>query len=253
MFGQSIRLGLTWMTMALLVAGCTSTQTAPPAVTAASSPTVSPLVPTATQTTPPPTSAPSPMMTPTTSASLTSDVVRFVLVSEKSQARYRVREQLANLSLPNDAIGSTRQFTGTMVIKPDGTLVSSESRFVVNLGTLQSDQSRRDNYLRQNVLQTDQYPTAVFVPTQVTGLPSPLPQSGPVSFKLTGDLTIRNVTKPVTWDVTNQVQGDLVTGQATTSFKFDYFGLTQPRVPVVLSVEDNIKLELDITLQRAGN
>lgn len=253
MFSQPTRLGLTLIMTALLVAGCTSTQTTPPAVTPLASPTMAPAAPTATQITQPPTSAPSPASTPTTSAGPMTDVIRYVLVSEKSEARYRVREQLANLSLPNDAIGSTRQFTGTMTVKPDGSVVSSESRFIVNLGTLQSDQSRRDNYLRQNVLQTDQYPTAVFVPTQVTGLPSPLPQSGPVSFKLTGDLTIRNVTKPVTWDVTGQVQGDQVTGQATTSFKFDYFGLTQPRVPVVLSVEDNIKLELDVTLQRAKN
>ena len=174
-------------------------------------------------------------------------------MSEKSEARYRVREQLANLSLPNDAIGSTRQFAGTIVVKLDATIVSSDSKFVVNLGSLKSDQSQRDNFLRRSVLQTDQYPTVVFVPTQVTGLSSTLPPSGPVSFKLIGDLTIRNVTKPVTWDVTGQVQGDQMTGQATTSFKFDYFGLTQPRVPVVLSVEDNIRLELDVTLQRADN
>jgi polyisoprenoid-binding protein YceI len=128
--------------------------------------------------------------------------------------------------------------------------VSSESKFVVNLASLKSDRSQRDNFIKRGVLQTDQYPTAVFVPTQVTGLPSTLPSSGIVSFKLTGDLTIRDVTKPVTWDVTANVQGNDVTGQATTNFKFEDFSLTQPKVPVVLSVEDNIKLELDMDLQR---
>jgi polyisoprenoid-binding protein YceI len=172
------------------------------------------------------------------------------LVPDKSEARYRVREQLAGADLPNDAVGRTKDFTGTLVIKPDGSIGSAESKFVVSMGTLASDQSMRDNFVRGNVLQTNQYASAIFVPKQASGLPSPLPQSGSVSFKLTGDLTVRNVTKPITWDVTAQVQGNQVIGQATTTFKFGDFNLTQPRVGRVLSIEDNIKLELDVTLQR---
>jgi len=39
-----------------------------------------------------------------------------------------------------------------------------------------------------------------------------------------------------------------VTGTATTAFPFSEFGLTQPRVPVVLSVADTIKLEYAFSL-----
>ena len=177
--------------------------------------------------------------------------IRFVVVPERSEARYRVTEQLVNVSLPSDAIGRTQEINGTLVINPDGTILSAESRFEVDLSTLQSDESRRDNFVRQNILDTGRFPLAVFVPTQVTGLPAELPQSGDVSFKLAGDLTIRDVTRQVEWDVTGSVEGDEMTGQATTSFTFDDFNLTQPRVPVVLSVEDTIRLEVEITLQRA--
>ena len=247
MFSRLIHFGLTCTAAALLAAGCASTQTVPPAVNTAPSPTTAPTVaPTAVQAAPTTDST----QIPATDSNSSSGTIRFVLVPEKSEARFRVREQLVNVSLPNDAIGKTREFTGTLVVKPDGTLVSPDSKFVVNMGTLATDRPQRDNFIKRSVLQTDQYPTAVFVPTQVTGLPSPLPQSGQVSFKLTGDLTIRNVMKPVTWDVTAQVQGNDLTGQATTTFKFGDFNLTQPRVPVVLSIEDNIKLELDVTLQR---
>jgi polyisoprenoid-binding protein YceI len=179
-----------------------------------------------------------------------SNSIRLALIPDKSQASYRVREQLANVPLPSDAVGSTRDFSGTIVIQPDGIIVSSESKFVVNLETLTSDRSQRDNFIKRAVLQTSEYPTAVFVPTQVTGLASPLPQSGDVTFKLIGDLTIRNVTKQVMWDVTGRIQGNELIGQATTAFTFDTFNLTQPRVPVVLSVENNIKLELNLDLQR---
>jgi polyisoprenoid-binding protein YceI len=173
-----------------------------------------------------------------------------VIVPETSQARYRVREQLASLSLPSDAIGRTHAITGTIVGNPDGSIVPSESKFVVDLSTLQSDRSQRDNFLRRAVLQTDQYQYATFVPTQAPGLPLTLPASGDVSFKLIGNLTIRDVTKPVTWTVTGHVQGNEATGTATTSFTFEYFNLNQPHVSVVLSIVDNITLEVDLDLQR---
>ncbi len=247
MFSRLIHFGLTCTAAALLAAGCASTQTVPPAVNTAPSPTTAPTVaPTAVQAAPTTDST----QIPATDSNSSGGAIRFVLVPEKSEARFRVREQLANASLPNDAIGRTKDFTGTLVIKPDGSIVSSDSKFVVNMGTLTSDQSMRDNFLRGNVLQVNQYPSAIFVPTQASGLPSPLPQSGQVTFKLIGDLTVRNVTKPVTWDVTAQVQGNQVTGQATTAFKFEDFALTQPRVARVLSIVDNIALELDVTLQR---
>ncbi len=167
---------------------------------------------------------------------------------QNSEARYRVREQLANVSLPTDAIGRTKQISGSVMIKPDGSIDPANSKFVVDLSTLQSDRSMRDNFLRRSVLQTTQYPDATFVPKQVSGLSWPLPKSGQVSFKLTGDMTIRDVTKSITWDVTGTVQNGQASGLAKTSFKFEDFNLNQPRVPVVLSIVDNITLEVDVAL-----
>jgi polyisoprenoid-binding protein YceI len=233
---QWIRNGLILMTVGLSAIGCAS-QTVPPVApttSISSAPTVAPNAPTAA---------------PASSAGSTGNVVRLVAVPGKSEARYRVREQLAGVSLPSDAIGKTSEITGTIVGKMDGTIVSAESKFVVNLQSLQSDRSQRDGFLRSSVLQTNQYPNAVFVPTQAPGLPTTLPASGEATFKLIGDLTVRNVTKPVTWDVTCKAQGNAGTCQASTAFQFEYFGLTPPKVPVVLSVEDNIKLELDLALQ----
>ncbi len=192
------------------------------------------------------------MPTALPAGSASAQTIRLTAVPGKSQARYRVREQLAQVSLPSDAIGSTNAISGTIVGKTDGTIVSSESKFTVNLGTLQSDRSQRDNFLRRNVLQTDRYPNAVFVPTKVEGLPLTLPPATSVAFKLTGDLTIRDVTKPVTWDVTCQAQGNLGTCHATTSFAFGYFGIDRPQVPVVLSIEDHITLEVEVELQVAN-
>ena len=140
--------------------------------------------------------------------------LRWTLAPEGNEARYRVREQLATLSLPSDAVGVTASMTGTIVIDPDGKVVSEESKFVVDLRTLKSDKSRRDGYVQRNTLQTSQYPTALFVPTEVIGLPSPLPTSGQATFQLVGDLTVRDVTRSTTWDVTVNVNGQELIGTA---------------------------------------
>ncbi|MBE0411036.1 MAG: YceI family protein [Anaerolineales bacterium] len=178
---------------------------------------------------------------------------RFVIVPEHSEARYRVQEQLAGFSLPNDAVGRTQAISGMVVIDMDGSIDPSQSVFEVDLSTLTSDRSQRDNYLRNNTLRTNQFPMTVFVPGNVSGLPEPLPQSGEISFNLIGDLTILDVTKPVEWEVVGDLQGDVFSGSATTSFTFDYFELVQPRVASVLSIEDDIGLEVDFTLQRVDN
>lgn len=181
-------------------------------------------------------------------APLAEGQLRLVLAPEGNVARYLVTEQLARLNLPSDAVGTTSAITGQLVLNVDGTVDSDASSFTVDLSTLTSDSSRRDNFLRTNTLHTNTYPNAVFVPTEVIGLSAPLPTAGPVAFQLIGDLTIRNVTRPVTWDFAGTVQDNALTGAATTAFTFGEFELTQPRVPVVLSVEDNIRLELDLHL-----
>jgi polyisoprenoid-binding protein YceI len=187
---------------------------------------------------------------PSAPAGTTGDTsaLRLTLVSEGSQAAFRVREQLAGHSFPNDAVGTTKSIAGQLVIDQMGKILPDQSRFEVDLRTLKSDEQRRDSFIQRNTLQTGQYPTAVFVPTAVSGLPSPLPTAGDVSFQVTGDMTIHGVTKPVTWDVQGKIERAQLTGTATTAFKFGDFGMTQPRAAVVLSVEDNVKLEVAFQL-----
>jgi polyisoprenoid-binding protein YceI len=228
--------------LGLALAGCAGAALAPEATTAPAQPSA----PEATATLPPPEPASDPTVTPF--ASLPEGALRLVLAAEGNQAQFAVREQLAGLDLPNDAVGTTAAVGGTLVIRPDGQLVAGESRFVVDLATLKTDSSRRDGYIQRNTLETGIYPEAIFVPTAAAGLPAALPASGPVAFQLTGDLTVHGVTRPATWDVTGQVAGQTFSGTATTSITFTDFGMTLPRVGPVLSVDDLIRLQLDFTL-----
>ena len=178
--------------------------------------------------------------------------MRFVVASTGNEARYRVREQLMGANLPNDAIGTTTQVSGAILVYADGRIVKDSSKIVVNITTLKSDKDRRDGYVQRRTMETDKYPTVEFVPTSVRGFKGPLPTSGPVTFELLGDLTVHGSTHPAVWQVTAHSEGQDVAGSATTAFTFKDINLDQPKVPVVLSVADTIKLEYDFRFSRAA-
>jgi len=195
--------------------------------------------------------APAATAAPASGSSAGADVLYLTLQPDGTQAGYKAHEQLANRNLPSDALGTTSNVTGTLAIRKDGTIVTDQSQFVLDMATLHSDSSMRDGYVRGNVLQTSKYPKAVFVPSAAQGLPSPLPTSGDVTFKLSGNLTVHGVTKQVTWDAQGKIAGSDLTGTATTAVVFEDFGMSPPRTMMVLSVEDNLVLTITFHL-RAG-
>jgi polyisoprenoid-binding protein YceI len=236
--------------LSLLVAACSSpTVQAPTAVPA---PTAAPTAATT------PTSAPVPtaIARPTQPASAASaaqpaaSTVKLVIDPSVSQARYRAHEQLVGKTLPSEAVGTSKSVSGRLVLGSDGTVLADQSKISVDLSKLQSDESRRDNFVKSDTLQTSRFPMATFVPRGVDGLPTPLPTSGEATFQLTGDLTVHGVTKPVTWQVTAQFADNAITGNATTSVKITDFGMTPPTAGPVLSIEDALTLELAFTAAR---
>ena len=99
---------------------------------------------------------------------------------------------------------------------------------------------KRDGHLRSpDLLDVSKYPTITFKSKRVT-------KEAEDRYGVTGDLTIRDVTKELIWDANGKIDGNEALGTAKTNFKFGYFNLNQPRVPRVLSIVDDIKLELDL-------
>lgn len=186
-----------------------------------------------------------PAMVESTAALPAEAATVLALEDGESAARYRVREQLVNVDLPNDAVGTTTRVSGQIVLDRAGDVLAEASSILVDVSGLESDRDRRDGYVRGRVLRADEYPTVQLKPTAVRGLPSPLPTSGTHTFELVGDLTVLDVTRPTTWLVSASFEGSDVEGTAVTRFTFDDFALSQPRVPVVLSVADTIGLEID--------
>ncbi|MEO8910039.1 MAG: YceI family protein [Gemmatimonadaceae bacterium] len=176
--------------------------------------------------------------------------LRFVLSPTGSAARYRVRERLMGHDFPNDAVGETKSLTGAIEFDANGKVIPASSKFTLDAATFVSDQNRRDGYVRNRVLEADEYPSIVVVPTDVRGVKLPLPTSGTLPIEMTGNLTVHGVTRPTTWKGSATFTNGGVTGSAATMFTFNDIQMEQPHVPVLLSVADTIRLEMDFNLVR---
>jgi polyisoprenoid-binding protein YceI len=171
--------------------------------------------------------------------------VHFVLASTGNEARFVVREQLMIFETPNDAIGATTAIAGSITMTPTGKVDPAGSRITIIMDSLKSDKENRDSWIKSHTLRTDSFPITSIVVREIQGLPAKLPTSGTLSVKLLGDLTIHGVTRPWTWDVALKVNGNDYSGTATTHIKFGDFGMEQPRLMIVMSVVDDIKLQYD--------
>ncbi len=217
--------------------------------------------PAATQIDPPPTAAatlaPTATATAVASSAGTADSTSvssaWSVSASGSKAIVSVREQLVGVSVPSDAVLTATGATGTFALKPDGTF-STDSKISFDLTTLASDSSNRDSFVKQDTLNTRQFPRAEFVPTKTSGLALPL-ASGTFTFKLTGNLTIHGKTKEVTFDVVAKRTGADLTATATLNptFKFGDFGMSAPSVPFrVVSVVDEVRLVVELVATGVG-
>ena len=220
---------------ALVMAACGESASVTVAPTATASPAT-----TAAATTAAATAAPTATAAPAAALAWT--------ISDASKTTVRVREQLAALSFPSDAVLVATGAKGGFQLNDDGTFATG-SKITFNVDSLTSDSSLRDNFVKMTVLGARQFPTASFVPAKVTGLTLPLPATGTFAFTLAGKLTIHGVDKDVSFAVkATRTGGDLVaTATLDPTFKFGDFGMPTPAAPGrVLSVVDEIKLVIDL-------
>lgn len=221
----------------------------PPPPTAAPSATTAPAATAA----PEPTAEPTPEPGPTAMPEPEAVSMNTFILGEGTIARYKVEEELATQGF-FVATGETTEVVGRISFDDDGGILSDESGIVLQAATFKTDSDRRDRYVRERTLQTADFPAISFRPTSVDGLPWPLNEaSGEVEFTLSGDLTIRDQTRPVTWDVVAEF-GDGITGLASVAVTFEEFAMEKPSVAIVLSVDDIIHLEIEFagTFEQPG-
>ena len=186
-----------------------------------------------------PTTAPEPAVAPAAAQVYRIDATQ-------SKASYKVSETFLDGNRIVDAVGVTSAVAGDILIDRTTPANSQVGEIVVDISQLTSDSNRRDNAIRRQWLESAKYPLATFSNAVISELPAELREGTPFSFKITGDMKLHDTTQPMTWDVTMTLQGDGLTGTATTVFKMSSFNVDPPDIAGVLTVEDDVALTLDI-------
>ncbi|MCG8349023.1 MAG: YceI family protein [Chloroflexales bacterium] len=170
----------------------------------------------------------------------------YAIVPEESQVSYEVGEVFIDRNNQyNLAVGVTQEITGNIELDLDNPQNSTVGELTINISAFQSDSTRRDDAIREQWLESTTYPIATFVPTQIDGLPETYTEGEELTLTITGDLTVREVTQPVTFEVTGKVENEEMTGAATTNIKMTDFGFDPPNILDTLKAEDDVKLIFD--------
>ncbi len=183
---------------------------------------------------------------PTTTRAKTRAAARVYRIDPKqSKATYRVGEVFLENNRFNTAVGTTSAVSGEIRVDKRRPSDSRVGEIVIDISQLRSDQQRRDDAIRRNWLESKKYPLARFKNARLTALPASVTEGKPFTFKATGDMTIRQATRKVTWDVTVTLDGDTLRGKATTKLEMSRFGIKPPNIAGFVKAEDEIALSLD--------
>ena len=170
-----------------------------------------------------------------------------------SEAGYRVREKLAALPAQSDAVGRSPAVTGSVKVEQTegSSLSATDANFEVDLTKLTSDESRRDNRIRTDGLQTNRFPKAIFVATRPIPLPPETASGQAVKASAEGDLTLHGVTKRVTIPLDIRVTGGRGELVGSLRFPMSDFDINPPNIAGFVTDDADATLEFKLVLEKA--
>lgn len=177
----------------------------------------------------------------------TSEGVIFRIVPEQSEVRFTLQEDLRGQRV--DVIGITNDVAGDIRVNMANPSASQVGGIAINARTLETDQSFRNQALRSSILRSGEanYEFITFTPTAISGLPENTVNVGDsLTFQVTGDLKIIEVTNSVTFEVTVTLDSETqISGTGTTTVLYKDFNITIPNAPGVANVTDEVVLTIN--------
>ncbi len=173
-----------------------------------------------------------------------ADQVVYRIDAGRSTVSYEVGESLAGQD--HTATGSTKGIAGDILIDAAAPARSQVGEMVVNVQQLTSDQTVRDNRLRHDFLQSDDYPLARYTTTAITGMPDQVQDDTNYQVQLQGDLTVKTTTLPTTIDATARRHGDELTLDARTTVSLAAFDVGPISLIGLVTASDEATLTFDL-------
>jgi polyisoprenoid-binding protein YceI len=166
--------------------------------------------------------------------------------ASSSFAGYRIREQFSGIGA-NTVVGRTQRVSGSLMI--DGTTITSLS-VDVDMTTLQSDNTQRDESLRERGLETDAFPTATFTLTKPIDVGTLPPVGEQLTVHAIGDLTLHGVTNEVDVPVQAVWTGRRIEAVGSVVVTLADYAIDPPVGFLVLSIADTGTVELHLLFRR---
>lgn len=211
--------------------------------------TVNSLLDASTTSTTPATSAPG-STTPATTTPATSAPAAGVdgtwNAAADSILGYRVKESINGFD--TEANGRTNAVTGSLTLQ--GTTASA-AQFTVDMTTFKSDESKRDGQFNGRIMSVSQFPTATFTLTQPIDFGAVPADGASVTASATGDLTLRGVTKSVTFDLTATYKNGRIAVLGNIPVVFADYAIPNPSIATIVT-EDHGLLEFVLVFDRAA-
>ena len=192
------------------------------------SPTVAPAVQTV------PAALPSPVAPPPTATA--PSVHTTYVVGEGSETTFTVREELARLPTPFDAVIRTTELSGEI------DLAGGRSVVTIDLHTLSSDEEFRDRYIRRAMFPDSR--TASFTVDGVDEVVDSLSEGETITRSVEGVLGIRGIEAPLTFEVEARLDGEVLHVLGRTTFTWEQLEIPVPRARSVVSVADEVRVEV---------
>lgn len=200
------------------------------------------------------TEAPSTDVTAPTVATTTTVTVGFAeepeggtvtyALTDGSQAPFTLTEELRGEV--RTVVAASSMVLGEIVVDPSEPASMQIGTILVNARDFETDSGNRNRAIRGPILDADSFEFIEFTPTAVTGIDT-ADDSTIITFAVTGDLLIRDVANPVTFDVTLDMAPDgTVAGEATAVVNRTDWGIGIPSAPGVANVSEEVQLVLVI-------
>ncbi len=165
--------------------------------------------------------------------------------TDDSVVGYRVGEVL--FGQRTEGVGRTNEIAGEVVI--DGLTVRSVE-FEVDMASVTSDESRRDNQFRGRIMDVENHPTATLRlvdPIELDGVPD---DGEVVQLTASVELTLRGTARVVPVSLQARRNGPLLEVNGTIDVVFEEWGIPNPST-VGITTDDHGDLEFLVVLARA--
>lgn len=176
---------------------------------------------------------------------------QFMILTEESEARFYINEVLRGE--PKQVEGINQEISGVILIDSLDPLNVSIQPIEIRAGGFVTDSNFRNRAISDAILQAGRYPSIIFNPTSIDGLPENAEPGESYTFDVTGDLTIRETTRSVTFQVSLTAESaDRISGSASTTINRTDYGLKIPSVPQVADVSEDVDLKFDFSASRSS-